>query len=156
MAAPLYNKNHFKHGLSHTRIDNIYKAMVDRCCNPKSYNYKKYGLKGITVCKEWKENKIRFFEWAFKHGYADNLTLDRIDNNKGYSPNNCRWATYREQNNNRKSNKRIALFGEEKTVADWSRIKGISQGTIYARLKRGWSIEKTLNTPIAKTHYEQV
>ena len=117
MAAPLYNKNHFKHGLSHTRIDNIYKAMVDRCCNPKSYNYKKYGLKGITVCKEWKENKIRFFEWAFK---------------------------------------RIALFGEEKTVADWSRIKGISQGTIYARLKRGWSIEKTLNTPIAKTHYEQV
>ena len=153
MAAPKGNKNHLKHGLSHTRIDNIYKSMIDRCNNSKSYNYLNYGARGITVCDEWKKDKTKFFKWAYENNYQSNLTLDRKDNTKGYSPENCRWVTYKVQNNNKRSNKYIEAFGECKTLSQWSESTGIKLGTLWSRLKKGWEIEKALTTPLKKNQF---
>lgn len=145
---PNTNGVYVKHGYSHTRIDHIYKSMIDRCENPKNYGYHKYGGRGIHVCEEWKTNKIAFFEWAFANGYAENLTIDRKDNSKGYSPENCRWITYQEQNNNRRSNRYETIDGETHTVAEWSRISGIKQGTIQYRLAKGWNPKDAVFKPL--------
>lgn len=87
-----------KHGMTNTRIYKEWVSMNSRCYTKSSTAYKKYGAKGVTVCDEWRHNFLAFYEWAIKNGYADNLTLDRIDSTKGYGPNNCKWATYAEQN----------------------------------------------------------
>jgi hypothetical protein len=145
---PKTNGVYVKHGYAHTRIDHIYKSMIDRCENPKNYGYHKYGGRGIRVCEEWKRNKIAFFEWAFANGYAENLTIDRKDNSKGYSPENCRWITYQEQNNNRRSNHYETIDGVTHTVAEWSRISGIKAGTIQQRLYKGWSPKDAVFKPL--------
>lgn len=95
-----------KHGLCGTRLYNIWRNMKNRCYKPTSNSYKNYGARGITVCQEWLQSFQNFAEWAEKTGYSDELTLDRIDGNKGYSPNNCRWATWEEQNRNRRPRKK--------------------------------------------------
>lgn len=141
---------HFIHGLSHTRIDHIYKTMIARCYKdrPSNKSYQQYGAKGVTVCDEWRQNKIAFFEWAFTHGYKEDLTLDRIDPDKGYSPDNCRWADYITQNNHRKSNRFVEVDGVSHTIAEWSRISGIKQGTIWYRLSHGWSPKDAVFKPL--------
>ena len=146
MAAPKGNKNHFKYGYSHTRIDNIYKAMVARCYKTTSVNYKRYGAKGVKVCDEWLKDKQKFFKWAFENGYSESLTIDRIDVNGNYEPSNCRWTTYKKQANNKSNNRLITYNGETHTLAEWGDIKGINQGTLHSRLKRGWDVERTLTT----------
>jgi hypothetical protein len=134
----------YKHGLAHTRLDHIYKNMIARCYNKKSINYNRYGAKGITVCDEWKNDKIKFFEWALSHGYCEDLTLDRINGNLGYEPTNCRWATYKEQANNTKNTVFITLDDVTHSLHEWADILGIKSGTIWARLKRGDSPERAL------------
>lgn len=146
MPAPKGNKNHLKHGLSHTRIDNIYKAMISRCYHRNNNRYDRYGGRGVCVCDAWLEDKTQFFEWAFLNGYSDNLTLDRVEVNGDYSPQNCRWVTQKKQQNNRTNNRNIEFNGVLHTLAEWSEITGITQGTIWARLKSGWTTEKALTT----------
>ena len=124
--------------------------MRARCENKKDISYHRYGAKGIEVCEEWKEDKTKFFAWAFENGYKDHLTLDRIDGTKGYSPENCRWVTVKDQANNRVNNRYLEAFGKRKTLAQWADYTGIDLSTIWSRLKRGWDIDRTLTEPVQK------
>lgn len=91
-----------KHGMKGTRLYRIWRSMKDRCYNPNFKDYSLYGGRGITVCQEWLNDFSAFYDWAVTHGYADNLSIDRMDNDKGYSPDNCRWATALEQRLNQR------------------------------------------------------
>lgn len=93
---------HNADGKSNTRLNRIYRSMLDRCFNPKSRPYKYYGGRGITICNEWVEDFSLFYKWAIQNGYKENLTIDRIDNNGNYAPDNCRWVTMEVQNKNKR------------------------------------------------------
>ena len=136
------------HGLCGTRLYNIWGCMVQRCYNDKTPCYNLYGGRGITICEEWRCDFGAFYDWAMKHGYKDDLTIDRIENNKGYSPDNCRWITAKEQGNNRSTNRYLEFNGERHTISEWGELLGIDSETIASRLRRGWSIEKTLSKEI--------
>lgn len=141
---------HRKHGMSETRLDNILYGMKQRCYNKNSRRYTDYGGRGITVCKEWLgENGLNnFSEWALSHGYAENLTIDRIDNDKGYSPDNCRWITNKEQANNKRNTKKYKYKGEIHTISEWAEITGIGYYMLKARiLNYGYTIEEAIETP---------
>ncbi len=142
--APKGNKNHFKHGLSHTRIDNIYKNMISRCYYSKNSRYERYGKRGIKVCDEWKNDKTLFFEWAFNNGYSENLSLDRIDTDGDYSPNNCRWADVLTQQNNKSTNHNITVNNETHSLAEWERRLNLTAGTLWNKLNRGMSEEELI------------
>lgn len=138
------NRIRTKHGLCKSRIYNIYICIKERCCNPKSKSYKNYGLRGIDICEEWKQDFMSFYNWAIANGYSEELTIDRIDNNKGYAPDNCRWVNKYIQNNNTRRNRKIHCFGETHTVSEWAMITGINRNTINSRLNKGLSPEKIL------------
>ena len=140
--------SYIKTGLSHSRIDNIYKSIIQRCYNKSHNRYYIYGARGIVMCDEWLHDKSKFFEWSLANGYDDTLTIDRIDCNGNYEPNNCRWVSQKVQQNNRSNNRRIEFNGECHTMAEWANITGINAATIHARLKRGWDIEKTITTEV--------
>lgn len=135
-----------KHGHSHERIFYTWFDMIKRCENPKSSNYCNYGKRGITVCEEW-HDFMTFRSWALNNGYADDLTIDRIDCKKGYYPDNCRFANEREQANNRRSNTRITINGETHTIAEWARIANINYSTLRLRYLRGIKGEALLLKP---------
>jgi len=133
------------HGMTGKRIYTIYNQMITRCYKPYSKSYKNYGARGITVCDEWKESFQSFYDWAVKSGYAENLSIDRIDNNGNYEPSNCRWSTPKEQANNTRRTRHITFNGETHSVSEWARILGINQSTLNMRLnKYHWTVERTL------------
>lgn len=140
----LAKEQHTTHGMKSTRLYRIWSGMKDRCCNPKSKYWNRYGGRGITVCDEWKNFFENFMEWSFTNGYTDDLTIDRIDNSKGYYPDNCKWATMKEQENNRGNNHLIEYKGETHTISEWSEITGIDQRLISQRLYHKWSEERAL------------
>jgi len=135
-----------RHGSSYDRLYTIWIGMKQRCYYAKHKQFKHYGGRGITVCDEWKDDFQAFHDWSTSHGYSNNLTIDRIDNDKGYSPDNCRWVSMKEQNNNRRNNRNIEFNGEIHSISEWSVITGIPRTTIRNRINRGWTIEKTLTT----------
>lgn len=127
----------YKHGLYNTRINRIWNSMKKRCYLKTHQAYNNYGGRGILVCDEWlnKENGfINFYNWSMKNGYKDDLSIDRINVNGNYEPNNCRWATREEQQNNKRNNRIIKYNGEEKTLTEWSKIYGINYNTLISRL----------------------
>ena len=109
---------------------------IDRCRREDNDNYNRYGGRGIDVCSEW-DDFAEFQRWAIDNGYNEDLTIDRIDNDDGYCPENCRWVDTLTQGNNRTTNHVITYNGETHTIAEWSRILGIKYPTLYSRLNRG-------------------
>lgn len=136
-----------KHGMSNCRLYWIWHSMMERCSRKTNSEYKNYGARGISVCEEWKDSS-NFIEWALRNGYEDNLTIDRIDTNGNYCPENCRWADWKTQANNTRRNRFVEIDGVSKTVAQWAEIYGISYRHVYRRRSLGWSYEKALTTPI--------
>lgn len=135
------------HGEVGSRLYRTWQDMKKRCLNPNVEKYPIYGGRGITVCREWLTYEP-FRDWALANGYAEDLTIDRIDNNGGYEPRNCRWATSLQQDNNRRSNRFISFCGEVYTLAEWARILGISYGALFNRLKSSKSIEEAFTLPV--------
>ena len=129
------------------RLQGIRACMMQRCYNPKNKGYHNYGGRGITVCEEWSTDSKAFIEWALANGYQEGLSIDRIDNNKGYSPENCRWATRKQQQNNTRKNVRVTINGETHTYAEWAEILGVDKNRFHHRLKYGWNLERVLSEP---------
>lgn len=136
-----------KHGMRKSRIYNIWLHMIDRCENPKNTNFAFYGGRGITICKEW-HDPIIFAKWAKSNGYSDKLTIDRIDVNKGYSPQNCRWASRKVQSRNKRDTRYITYNGKRQSLMDWVDEYNLTEWALRNRIRRGWSIDRALNTPV--------
>lgn len=151
-------KIHRKHGgttSDQKRLYNIYNGMHKRCELKCIREYHNYGGRGIKVCEEWsgKNGYENFRSWALDNGYNANAekhqcTLDRIDVNGSYSPENCRWVDAKAQGNNRRDNRWITYNGETHTVSEWAEIVGIKPVTLFGRLRKGWSVEKALTQPL--------
>ena len=135
-----------KHNMCYSRIYRVWSEMRNRCENPNNSVYKDYGGRGISVCPEWASFQV-FYDWATANGYTDDLTIDRIDVNEGYNPENCRWATMKQQANNKRTSKYLQWNGETHTYSEWSEITGLSKTVIRERINKGWSIEEALSTP---------
>lgn len=144
-----------KHGLYQHRIYSIYTHMIGRCYNKSEAGYESYGGRGVSVCDEWKNDFSEFAKWAFAHGYGDELTLDRIDVNGNYCPENCRWATYKEQANNTRKNHIIQYHGETFTMREFCDKYHFSYSLLNSRLFRGWDLEKAIETPRMENYCRQ-
>ena len=136
----------------------IWHGIVRRCHDPRRKDYHKYGGRGIRVCEEWRgtaaihswtrEGYKAFEEWALSHGWKEGMTLDRMNNNSGYRPNNCRWISKKAQAYNRKTNIYISAKGQTKTLTQWANETGIPDYVICKRRKRGWTDEESVTIPV--------
>lgn len=145
-----------KHGMSNSRIYRIWSLMKERCYNSKRPEYKHYGGRGIKVCDDWLDSK-KFIDWSLKNGYKDDLTIDRLDNNKGYCPENCRWITQKEQGYNRRNNRYITYNGETKTITQWAEENGLKYHVLKKRIDSlGWSFERAISEPIHQNKSHKV
>lgn len=136
------SKNAKSHGLSSTKEYKIWKAMRRRCYGKNTENYHRYGGRGVRVCEEWSEFS-NFYKWCGENGYKEGLTIDRIDNDGDYCPENCRWVDKITQGNNKSNNRRILYKGEELTLMQIERRTGIDHRTIGKRLDAGWTVEQS-------------
>ena len=138
----------YVHGKCRTRLYRIWGGMKTRCSNTRYTKYARYGGRGISVCEEWWNDFQAFYDCAIKHGYSDDLTIDRINNDGNYCPDNCRWITAAEQAANKSTNHRVSYSGETHTIAEWARITGIARSLLKDRIVRyGWAPERALRTP---------
>lgn len=140
-------KGYHTHGFSRSKICRVHYGMLGRCYSPKYDSYKHYGERGIKVCEEWHDFTV-FYAWAISSGYNETLTIDRIDVNKDYCSENCRWVSRAENNNNKTNSRLLTLKGETKTLPDWGRLLNIPIGTLYSRVYMGWSDEEVLTRPV--------
>lgn len=141
------------HGLTKTRIYKIWRGMIDRCYFSSHKFYKNYGGRGICMCDEWHYDFQSFYDWAYANGYEENAprgkcTIDRIDNNGNYCPENCRFISNKEQLNNTTVVKKFLYNNKIMTLNELSKISGLSKMCIYKRLARGWTLEKALKEKI--------
>lgn len=138
------------HGGKHTRLYASWAHMLQRCRNCKDAKFKDYGARGITVCDEWSEY-AHFQKWALENGYRDDLTLDRIDVNGNYCPENCRWVSNKEQQRNKRNNRLLTFNGRTLCIADWAEEIGLPYSVLLLRIQRGWTTERALTTPLKTT-----
>lgn len=124
--------------------------MIERCENENNHSFHNYGERGITVCKKWRNDFTAFCKWARENGYSPGLMIDRIDNDRGYSPKNCRWTDAKTQARNRRTNVVIEFQGESMTMIEWAETLGLEPHTLQKRFASGWSVERALTTPLVK------
>lgn len=124
-----------------------YYHMKDRCYSEKDKRFADWGGRGIKICDEWLNDRESFIQWSLANGYREGLSIDRIDNDGDYSPNNCRWVSLSEQNQNRRSSKYYTFNGETKNLQQWCDEYGISRSMVDKRLSLGWDFEKAITTP---------
>jgi hypothetical protein len=133
----------FVHGMSRSRTYRTWHAMTRRCIDPRNLSFHNYGGRGISYCERWKD----FEEFLHDMGLRpDGTSLDRIDNDGPYSPENCRWATAEMQHRNKRSNRLVTYKGETKCIVDWARFLGVTRMLLTSRLDRGWSVELAFET----------
>lgn len=147
------------------RLYGVWAAIVQRCENPNAKSYKNYGGRGIKMCRQWRNDFSAFEGWAISAGYDEHApqgvcTIDRIDNNGDYCPENCRWTTYKVQSNNRRNNRVLVCDGESHTLQEWAELLGIQDCILRDRIfKLGWDEETALKTPVRhckRTKYRTV
>lgn len=124
------------HGLTGTKIQSAWSHMKQRCFNPNCKEYEHYGGRGITVCDEWKNSVAEFAKWAYENGYENNLTLDRIDNNGNYEPNNCRWVSMEVQENNKRNNRYYDIDSGSYTLSQIAKMYSVSRDSLYYWIHR--------------------
>lgn len=142
-----FKKNFYTHKQSKTRLYYIWKGIKSRCNNKNLPKYKIYGLRGIKVCNEWQKFEP-FYNWAIKNGYKENLSIDRINVNGDYCPDNCRWVDMKTQQRNRQNNHLLTYKNETHCISEWAEMYNLKSSTLLARINRGWSIGKALNTKV--------
>jgi len=128
----------------------VYNGMIQRCNNPNNNNYHNYGGRGITVCDKWLNSFDLFCKDMGPRPY--NKSIDRQDNNGHYEPNNCRWATTREQSLNTRRNHKLTYNGKTLTINEWAKCTGMHEATIRKRLRLDWTAEEALTVAIDKSH----
>lgn len=139
-----FREMHLKHGGTGTRLYRIWKDMRRRCGrNPKRNRH--YGERGIKVCEEWTEFEV-FQKWALANGYTDEMSIERIDNDGHYTPNNCKWIPIKEQPFNTRRVILVTIDGVTKPVGQWADQLGISRSTVYGRISKGYSLEDALES----------
>lgn len=126
----------YKHGNSHTKLYYVWQTMIKRCTKINNKSYKIYGNRGITVCIEWKSDFINFYNWAIANGYKQGLTIDRINNNGNYEPNNCRWTSMKEQARNTSKNKYIVYMNEKMLISDACNKSNVKISSVFSKMKR--------------------
>ena len=142
---------HIIHGLCNHPLYSVWYGIKARCNNPSSMNYPRYGARGIKVCDAWENDFLTFYEWSIRSGWEHGLTIDRIDNDGDYCPENCRWVTHEVQNNNTRNNVNITYNGKTQTITQWANELGINESTLRKRISRGWDIDKALSTKVVKS-----
>ena len=143
------NRRKFPQDTVKSRIYTIWNGIKCRCYTKSSGEYSRYGAKGITMCDEWRNDFMSFYNCAVSNGYSKELTIDRIDYTGNYEPSNCRWVSYKKQANNKSSNVLITFNGITHTLSEWCDIVGIKQSTLNHRINKAhWPVEKALTTPV--------
>lgn len=137
----------YSHGMFKTKMYTKWALMKNRCTNKNYTSYHNYGGRGITVCDEWMKSFHNFKNWSLKNGYSDDLQLDRRDNEKGYSPDNCRYVTVKQNGNNKRNTVLIEIDGITKPITEWAENSGVVRETIYGRLKRGITGKELITPP---------
>lgn len=145
-------KRFIKHNLANTRLNKIWSGMKDRCYNPNNNRYKDYGERGIRVCDKWVNDFKAFYDWAMANGYADKLSIDRINVNGNYEPANCRFTDTKTQGRNRRNNVIVEYHGEKICLAEAAEMSGINKETFMKRYQRGDRGER-LFRPIKSSNY---
>lgn len=142
-------QNHFHiHGLTNSRLFSIWGNMKQRCLNPKNPRYSIYGGRGISICDEWKNNFQAFYDWAIKNGYKENLTIDRIDNNGNYCPENCHWANITTQLQNRSITRIIEYNNKQYFIDEFCKVFGLNEQKVRQRINRyGYTDAEDLLNP---------
>jgi hypothetical protein len=134
------------HGMSHTPTHRIWCGMNTRCYNESSKDYRHYGGRGITVCDRWRNSFEAFLSDMGER--PPGMSIERVDNSKGYEPGNCRWASQKEQTRNRRGLRYLEMSGETKCLAAWATERGMKPTTLLTRLHLGWSVEEAITTPV--------